>query len=117
MLKVIQAFYLSTAIIMVVYLFLDFRKRRKLGRHLALTWILFFGHSVIFPLVVYRLFRNYPEALKRFFPDGPIGPHNVAWLFGAWIMGLYLWLLFTAALWIGNCIQNARARQNNRLVE
>lgn len=117
MLKLIQALYFLTNIIMVVYLFLDFRKHRKLSRHLVRTWILFFGYSIIFPLVIYRLFQNYPEALRRFFPDGPIGPHNVAWLFVAWIMGLVLWVLFPAGLWLCDRISNARAKLTKRSIK
>ena len=104
MLRVIQALYLLSILALVAYLFLDFRKHQKIGRHLLRSWTLFVGHSIAFPLTMYGLFGGHPEALSKFFPDGPIGPHNVAWFFAGWLVGLILFVLFIGIMWAWRCI-------------
>ena len=99
MLLIIQGLYLISILAIVLYLFIDFRKHHSLGRHMWHAWILLVAHSILFPMVIYGIFRRFPEVLRTFFPDGPIGPHNVAWLFAGLLWAFVLWLFFIGSIY------------------
>ena len=95
MLQVIQALFAITYFSIVVYLFRYHRRKRSLWRLVVMTWFLLLVASVVYPLTMYACFHCYPEDLRKFFPDGPIGPANVAWLLMGWVVGLEVWVIFS----------------------